>query len=215
MEEVEWIYRRDAFDLTLGRAAKLLECADLLEITLLQKAMRGEWCGYFPPQQVMEIYPERVVAALDVLHLNAYREGQLVDEGYLRLLARIGAPPLGGSWDPSGGQRMQFWPQADWQATRRDLLHFYLLVKAEYVDLKARLQGQAVGDETLRQLAESASRLLEIEMATLPTIADFKDELIRWWYLVKWSPPEEGPPEPAPGSRRGTRWRSWLGRLFS
>lgn len=197
------MYRRDGFDLIVSKAAALLACADYLETLLLQKALCGDWFGYLPAREVLRTMPERLTAAIDVLYLRAYREGQLVDEEYLRLLARIGTPTLSESWTPSGKDEVQLWPQAEWRATRRDLLHFYVLVKAEYVDLKATLQAQPVGDEDLRQMAEWASRLLDIEMSTPAVIGDLKNDVIQSWHLTKWSPPEKGPPRVAkrPGRR--------------
>lgn len=215
MEEIEWIYQRDKCDLTLSKAAKLLECADFLEVCLLQKAYCGEWVGHFPPQRVLSISPERIAAALDVLHLNAYREGEPIDKDYLRLLARIGTPVLSESIEPSGEHEVEFWPQADWQSTRRDLLHFYLLVKAEYIDLKARLQTQSVEGEALHQIADWAGRLLETDITEPASMADFKKEIIRSWHFVTWSPPEEGPPEPIRMHGQCNQWREWFSRLFS
>jgi len=196
--EVDWVCRRDDFDVLLGRAANLLMFSDCTELAFLLEGYCKGHTGYLPPATFLRYFQLETHQALDDLRCEAYREGRLAKPELVRLLARIGAPALMHSADASGRHEVEDWPEPDWQATRKDVLHFYLLAKAVYVDLKAKLQNRAVQAAELTGLTEGARKLLENEMASAESIEGFKEALIQSWQQVKWV---ASPPFPPPDGR--------------
>lgn len=192
MIKVEWIYRRDDFDVNLFRAAQLQVCATQLELLLAPAVpLTGECQGDIPPEIILSIYPQVVMVALDILYPEAYRAAERGEEDYRHLLARIRTPKMVHSRDSTDKHNVNYWPQPDRQATREDLVHFYLLVMAWYVDLKSRLQARCVSAEALHGMTEAVGSLLDITMAAPETIEDFRNELIRHWLRLD-LPPQQG-----------------------
>jgi hypothetical protein len=186
MDETPWVYRRDEFDLILGRAAKLLVYVDLVETILLPEG----YCDGRPvqasPEHFIWLGGQRVVDVLGILHCEAYCDGESRHPGLPKLLARIGTPDLSFSVDSSGKWEMEHWPKPDRKATRTDLLYAYLLAKLLYVELKARLQARSVTIEELASFTEAASALVVFPNVPALSVDDTKQQLLSGWQQCPW-----------------------------
>ena len=190
MPSYEWsqdVFPDDESDLLIEQCARLLKCEAYLSTLLLAPFayIREEKQARDLSAEEIRAECERVLdEAVGVIYHSA-RASKRLDRRFTRLLSRVGRfggmalrPALFGrvARDPRFP-----WPKEDPAPSRRDLFHFYVLLRCEYLRLKGQLLGRPLTDADGSVLAELAEKILGIPIPTTSPLEEFRRTTVESW----------------------------------